>query len=67
MTGKPNPKKQLNVQKAVDKLAKAVAFVALFLTSAYGTRMMLANIQENVSFAITALLTLALAYIVFNK
>jgi hypothetical protein len=56
-----------NVKKVVDKIAKALAYAVLILTSSYGIRMMLSNIQENIALAITVLFSLALVYIVFNK
>lgn len=57
-------KKNININKIVDNIVKGIAFLAIIVSSAYGFRMALYHLNQNIAYGITALIMLCLVYII---
>ncbi len=60
-------KKQINLQKAVDAVAKAGAYVFVFCMASYGLRQLLKSLTENIAIGITLVVILFAVYIITRK
>ena len=65
----PKQKKniKLNATKLVDSLAKALAYLVLFISASYGMRSMLKSLDDNAALVLTAIFVLGLTYIIFRN
>lgn len=60
-------KKSFSINSLIDKLAHALAFIALFALSTYGLRELLGTMNESISYVITVSAILLIAYVLFIR
>lgn len=56
-----------NLTTVVDKLAKLVSFLTVFVFASYGLRQLLHSLNDQIAFVITVVFIALLVYIMFRK
>lgn len=58
---------KININKMIDRIVKAIAYVALIAFAAYGLRALLVGINKDLAYVFTTGVMLMLVYILVKK